>query len=252
MSIRKFQYNDIDELQALFDLHPDQVACVIMEPCVIESPRPGYLETIKLLCEQNGALLIFDEVVTCPRFPTFTASQYFRVIPDLMVTGKGLANGGSLGMVSGRADIMEWFNKIMVSGTYHGNCLDLAAGISTIQEILEKDTPEYCWKLGTYLQEELVRRGIRTRGFPCRPMICLPDESPEAKTLYLEQLIQKGILVVNSMVLNLCFSHTTKDIDQLIDACSEADIALHLAIISGDIKGHCQGQIVQSAFKRLS
>jgi len=242
--IHPFEYNDLDSLRAIFDLYPDQVACVIMEPMIVEKPLPGFLEQVKQLCYQNGALLIFDEIVTGFRWSLGGAQQYFDVIPDLTTLGKGMANGMPLNAIVGRADIMKEFEEIFVSSTFGGECLSLAAGIATIQEMQNKDTITHCWRMGKRLVKGLTNLGIQCLGYPCRPMLVLPNDSLYTKSLFVQELIKQGILVHPGMLINLCYSHSKSDIDRTLEAFEN----VLNSIESG--KTILEGEIGQPAFRR--
>ncbi len=101
-----FNYNDIASLRALFRRHKD-VAAVIMEPYVYDAPKENFLDEVRRTCDQNKALLIFDEVVTGFRTNKWCAANEFRVKPDLMCIGKAMGNGYPIGAVGGSAKIMD-------------------------------------------------------------------------------------------------------------------------------------------------
>ena len=249
MSIAEFQYNNIQELERLFT--HNKVAAVIMEPVIVQKPKDSFLHRVRNLCTKNNALLIFDEVVTGGRFKPLTTSGYFGVTPDLTILGKGIANGASLAAVCGPKSLMPEFENLMISGTFHGNCLDLAAGIATIHEIMSKDTIYHIWEVGKYIMDNLTIAGFDIEGYPCRPMIGLPDNSPECKTLFLEQMIQHGFLIINTMVLNICYSHSLGDAKRFVKAASESLEVLNEAIKAGTVSKMLKGRVINSAFKRI-
>ena len=88
-----FPYNDLPALKALFETHKEKVAAVILEPIGLIPPEPGYLESVRDMAHANGALLIFDEIVTGFRIHMGGAQEYFNVIPDLACFGKAMGNG---------------------------------------------------------------------------------------------------------------------------------------------------------------
>ena len=136
-----FPYNNLDALSQVFKEHKNGIACVIMEPLAFDMPQEGYLEEVKTLCRRNGALLVFDEVVTGFRVALAGAQEYFGVTPDLACFGKGMANGYPLSAIVGRAEIMSNFTEVFFSFTHGGEALSLAAGLATIQEMVRKEVP---------------------------------------------------------------------------------------------------------------
>src|SRR5574341_817412 len=122
-----FNYNDIESLHKIFKEHPDQVAAVIMEPMNTTEPKDGFLEKVRELSRQHGAVFIFDETITGFRYANGGAQEYFGVTPDLATFGKGLANGYPVSALAGKAEIMRLMEEIFYSFTFGGETLSLAA-----------------------------------------------------------------------------------------------------------------------------
>ena len=115
-----FAYNDLDSLQKVFDENPGEVACVIMEPLTVLEPQDNFLEEVKKLAHHNGALLIFDEVITGFRFAVGGAQELTGVTPDLTALAKGISNGIPLSAIVGKKDYMFSLEKTFFSFTYGG------------------------------------------------------------------------------------------------------------------------------------
>ena len=245
--IHSFNYNDINSLHRVLDR--EGIATVIMEPMIVHPPKDDFLQQVKELTHKHGAILIFDEVVTGFRWSLGGAQEYFGVIPDLATFGKGMANGMPLSAVVGRADIMREFEDVFVSSTFGGECLSLAAGLATIQEMKDKDTIGYIWELGRKLMSGLRKVGLEVDGFPCRPAILTPF-SPEEKALFIQEYLKRGILLHSGFLINLCYSHTEEDINQTIEALGEAYHIVQKTVSSGDWS-ILEGEIIQPAFRRL-
>lgn len=245
--IHRFEYNDINSLRNIFAR--EGIAAVIMEPMIVYPPKDNFLQQVRELCTKRGAVLIFDEVVTGFRWSLGGAQEYFNVIPDLAILGKGIANGMPLAAVVGKKEIMREFEDIFVSSTFGGECLSLAAGLATIQEMREKGTIAHCWKLGKQLMNGLNNVGLETAGFPCRPAIIKPF-SPEEKTLFIQEIIKRGILIHSGLLINLCYSHTEEDIDKTISVCEQAIKVVRKTVASGNWN-ILKGEIIKPAFRRL-
>ena len=115
-----FKYNDVSSLEQLFSQQENKIAAVILEPMNTHFPQDGFLQKVKELCKQHGAVLIFDETITGFRFSMGGAQQLFGVTPDLATFGKGMANGYPISAVVGRKDIMMLMQDIFFSGTFAG------------------------------------------------------------------------------------------------------------------------------------
>lgn len=140
-NVRVRPWNRIDLLKEAFETEGSTIAAVILEPvlcnggCIL--PLPGYLQSIKDLCQKHGALLIFDEVITGFRMAPGGAQAVYGVKPDLATLGKALGGGLPLSAVAGRQQIMELMfgGGVAFGGTFNGNPVSLAAAEATLEEL---------------------------------------------------------------------------------------------------------------------
>jgi glutamate-1-semialdehyde 2,1-aminomutase len=137
-------YNSLEAVAQAFATHPGQIACIIVEPVVGNAgtilPAPGFLEGLRALATQHGALLILDEVMTGFRLSLGGAQQLFRIQPDLTTLGKIIGGGLPCGAFGGRAEIMAFLaplGPVYQAGTLSGNPLAMAAGISQLTHLLD-------------------------------------------------------------------------------------------------------------------
>ena len=135
-------FNDAEAVRAAFDANRDQIAGMIVEPVPgnagLYLPRPGYLEFLRKVTADNGALLIFDEVMTGFRLAWGGAQERFGIRPDLSCFGKIIGGGLPVGAFGGRAEIMDWLaplGPVYQAGTLSGNPLAMAAGIAALEEL---------------------------------------------------------------------------------------------------------------------
>ena len=139
-------YNDLQSVKAFFECCPDDIAAVLVEPVAgnmnFIEPVEGFLEGLKQLCHQHGALLIFDEVMTGFRVAAGGAQQLYGVTPDLSTFGKIIGGGLPVGALGGPAPIMQKLSPagpIYQAGTLAGNPMAMAAGIATLQALRKPD-----------------------------------------------------------------------------------------------------------------
>ena len=137
-------YNDLDAIESLFKKAGDDIAGLILEPVTgnmgVVVPQPGYLEGLRDLCTQYGAMLIFDEVMTGFRVALGGAQEYYGVTPDLTALGKVIGGGLPVGAYAGRREIMQTIAPVgpmYQAGTLSGNPLAMTAGLLTIKGIRE-------------------------------------------------------------------------------------------------------------------
>jgi len=133
-------FNDVEAVKAAFAANKNQIAGIIVEPVPgnagLYLPKPGYLEFLREITKGNGALLIFDEVMTGFRLAPGGAQERYGIIPDLTCLGKIIGGGLPVGAFGGRADIMDWLaplGPVYQAGTLSGNPLAMAAGITALE-----------------------------------------------------------------------------------------------------------------------
>jgi glutamate-1-semialdehyde 2,1-aminomutase len=154
------EWNDLQQVERVFDEHPDEIACIICEPipntgsCM---PREGYLEGLRALCHDRGSLLIFDEVVTGFRLALGGAREFFGVEPDLSVYGKALAGGFPISAVAGRAATFEAIRdgRTIHPGTFNGNPLATTAALTTLEVLAEPGVYERMHAHGYAIRESI-------------------------------------------------------------------------------------------------
>jgi glutamate-1-semialdehyde 2,1-aminomutase len=143
-------YNDLGAVQAAYDAHPGQIACIIVEPVVGNAgtivPEPGYLAGLRRITLEHGSLLILDEVMTGFRLSLGGAQQIYGIQPDLTTLGKIIGGGLPCGAFGGRADVMEFLaplGPVYQAGTLSGNPLAMCAGIATLSYLIEHQGAVY-------------------------------------------------------------------------------------------------------------
>lgn len=157
-------FNDLEAVKELFAQYPDQICGVILEPVVGNAgfipPAAGFLEGLRLLTQEHGALLVFDEVMTGFRIAYGGAQEKFGVTPDLTTLGKIIGGGLPVGAYGGRKDIMAMVapsGPMYQAGTLSGNPLAMTAGIKTLELLQKSGTYEYLDKITKRLAEGILQ-----------------------------------------------------------------------------------------------
>ena len=241
-------YNDLDSVEALFKRYPGEIASVIVEPVCgnmgVVLPREGFLQGLRELCTKNGALLIFDEVITGFRLSLSGAQGLYGVMPDLTCLGKIIGGGLPVGAVGGRREIMSLLapeGPVYQAGTLAGNPLAVRAGLETIR-IIEKEEPyEELERKGKILAQGLLEV-FREKGIPVRinqigSMLSVffteeevfdLDSAKRSNTylfsLFFHGLLKRGILIPPSQFESWFIStaHTESDLSLTVEAIGEA------------------------------
>lgn len=173
-------YNNIEQVEDLFRLNPGEIAAIIIEPvagnmgCVL--PENNFLQKLRNLCDENGALLIFDEVMTGFRLAFGGAQEVYNVKADLVTYGKVIGGGLPVGAFAGREEIMKCLapiGDVYQAGTLSGNPLAMRAGLTTLQLIknnpdfyqnINKTTETLDFEIGKILNEKNIPHRINRKG----------------------------------------------------------------------------------------
>ncbi|HET7678264.1 MAG TPA: aspartate aminotransferase family protein [Candidatus Limnocylindrales bacterium] len=162
-------YNDLETLRRVFEREGEQIAAVLIEPVLGNAqgilPGPGFLQGVREITRDAGALLIFDEVKTGFRFARGGAAEFFGITPDLAAYAKAMGNGYPAAAFGGRRDVMEMLPKhVSHGGTYAGNRVAAAAAVKVLTIIKETDALATVEATGRRIQEQigalLDRRGL--------------------------------------------------------------------------------------------
>lgn len=245
-----FPYNDAAALAAKLQEFDGQVAAVIMEPMNVAAPAAGYLDEVKRLAHQAGALLIFDETITGFRFANGGAQELFGVTPDLTTLGKGIANGFPLAAVCGRRDVMMEMEEVFFSFTMGGETLSLAAAKAVIEKLRREPVIATMRARGERIEREtaerIARHGISDfvsiTGDPTWTFLIMKDwngySSFEIKTLFMQEMLARGVLTFGTH--NLSYAHTDADVDRLGQVYDEV-----FPILANAVQNRAMGQLLQ-------
>lgn len=237
-------YNDLDSVEVLLNESRDQVAAVIVEPVAanmgVVPPAEGFLEGLRRLCDQHGALLIFDEVITGFRLGFAGAAGFYHVTPDLVTYGKIIGAGMPVGAYGGRKEIMEMVSPagpVYQAGTLSGNPVAMAAGLAQLQ-ILWRD-PEVYTRL--YQKGQMLFEGIKKilleKEVPCQvnwvaslgsvfftktpvtDYVTAKTSDTKAFAEYFKYMLGHGVHLAPSQfeAMFLSDAHTETEISQLLD-----------------------------------
>ncbi len=164
-------YNDLESVRSLLSAHPGEVAAIIVEPVAanmgVVPPEPGFLEGLRRLCDESGALLIFDEVITGFRLALGGAQEFFGVRADLVTFGKIIGGGMPVGAYGGKRALMELVapcGGVYQAGTLSGNPVAMAAGLAQLRHLRDHaELYDELSKRGAYLAQCLRVLGERTQ-----------------------------------------------------------------------------------------
>lgn len=255
-----FKYNDIESLVRLFKEHPGEIAAVIMEPVATIEPKQGFLQEVKRITHEHGAVLIFDEMITGFRISLGGAAEYYRVVPDLGTFGKGIGNGMPITVLAGKKEIMQECENVFFSMTFGGETASIASALATIRFMQKHDVIDHMWRQGKKLKEGYNRLAhqytieahTQCIGLPVHTVFSFKDvngnEDLLLKSLFIQETARKGVLF--SGVNNVSYATSDQDIAQALAAIEHAFRVMQQALRTSTVYQHVKGVPIQEIFKR--
>lgn len=221
-------WNDLARAKQILSDFPGQIAAVVVAAGYANMDAGAdFYPALQQLAQENGSLLIFDEIVTGFRIRIGGVQEYFGVIPDLAVFGKGVANGMPLSVYAGKKEIMSELQKVIVSSTFGGEALSLAAAKASIMTYKNHDVIGHLWKQGEKMWSGLnnifMKHSIPAsfQGFyPC-PQLIIPGDMREK---FFRAAYRNGVSLYDVPYVN--YSHQDKDIDEALDRLENACIQM--------------------------
>ncbi len=240
-------FNDLERVRAAFAAHPGQIAGLILEPVPgnagVYLPKPEFLPFLREITRAEGAVLIFDEVMTGFRLGLAGAQGRYGITPDLTCFGKIIGGGLPVGAFGGRADIMDCLaplGPVYQAGTLSGNPLAMAAGMAALEELQTGRAYERLEELGAQLEAGL-RTAARAAGVPmqlnrCGSMLCgyfthrpvgnlaeAMQSDRERFAKYFHGMLAEGIYLAPSQFEAgfLSVAHTPEDLERTIAAAAK-------------------------------
>jgi glutamate-1-semialdehyde 2,1-aminomutase len=241
-------FNDLEMVEALFKKFPDQIAGIIVEPVAgnmgVVPPQPGFLEGLRMITEREGAVLIFDEVMTGFRVHKGGAQTLYNIKPDLTTLGKVIGGGLPVGAYGGKREIMQLVapaGPMYQAGTLSGNPLAMSAGVAALNLIRDDE----CWmemeqaaatleagvlsaaqRAGIPIQQTRVGTMFTTFFSQTRPIgwntVKLADKAQFGK--FFQKMLENGVYIAPSQFEAgfLSITHTEGIIEETLDVVTQA------------------------------
>jgi glutamate-1-semialdehyde aminotransferase len=189
----------------------------------------SFLQAARRLSDAYGVVLIFDEIVSGFRTALGGVQELCHVTPDLTVVSKAMANGFPISVVVGKRAVMEAWNETVITSTFAGETMSLAASLATIHEFETRDVVGHIWQLGQMLidgvNEIAERRGLPIRAGGCPGLPSVPAQDKERGQALLggamKGLLEQGIMPYSAGLWYICYSHTTGHIERTLDIIDE-------------------------------
>jgi glutamate-1-semialdehyde 2,1-aminomutase len=260
----KFRYNNLQSVEDLFAQYPNRIAGVILEPAKNDDPADGFLHKLRDMCHRNGALLIFDEMITGFRWHNGGGQAYYDLVPDLATWGKALGNGFAISALTGKREHMRLGGidhdreRVFLLSTTHGaETHALAAAIATMHVYRDQPVIAHLDRQGRRLragiEQQIVHHNLEGHfaviGRPCALVYATRDQakkdSQPFRTLFLQETIKRG-LIMPSLIVS--YSHTDEDIDRTVEGIGAA-LAVYRQALEHGVERFLVGRSVKPVFR---
>ena len=252
-----FHYNQLDELRTIVANHGRELAAIVMEPARSEGPAEGFLEEVRRIANETGAVLIFDEVTSGWRMNTGGIHLTYGVNPDLAAFAKGIANGYAMAAVIGVREVMEAAQDSFISSTFWTEKIGPVAALATIRKHRDRQVAQHLIEVGKRVQTGWRRAAnqtglrIHVSGIPPLSHFAFDHEhSATLMTLFIQLMLDRGFLASGDFYAS--YAHEPHHVDAYLEAVGEIFVALAKASERGDVEQQLRGPIKHSGFQRLN
>ena len=252
-----FHYNRLDQLRAIVDSTRGELGAIVMEPQRGHAPDPGFLEAVREIATDIGAVLIFDEVTTGWRMTDGGIHRLLGVNPDIAVFAKAMANGYSMAAIIGTTPVMEAAQSTFISSTNWTERVGTVAALATIRKFRRERVADHLKTIGNLTfdawKTAATKNGLalHTEGLPSLTHFGFdhPDE-PALTTLFTQDMLERGYLAYSQFKPS--FAHQPSHVEAYAKAVDGSFAMIAEAIRAGDYASRLKGPCARRGFYRLT
>ncbi len=252
-----FRYNHIEELENIVKQCGSEVGVIVMESIRNDEPEDSFLQKVRTIADNIGAVLVVDEISAGFRMNSGGAHLLYDVVPDIAVFSKSIGNGYSIGAIIGKKDIMSAAQETFISSTNWTERVGFTAAIATITKHCSNNAGKHLVNIGTSIQngwKELSNKyGVKISVGGIKPMSHFSfdyDNNLELKAFYVQEMLKRGFLA--STAFYAMFAHSKDHVLEYLLAADEVFKLLKKGIANNDISSLLEGEPSISGFKRLT
>jgi glutamate-1-semialdehyde 2,1-aminomutase len=252
-----FNYNKIEELEAIVKKYPNEVGVIIMEPRRGNGPENNFLEKVKEIAKRIGAVLIFDEITSGFRINLGGIHLTMGVTPDITVLGKALGNGYPISAILGTREVMEAAQTSFISSTFWSDRLGFSAAIASLDKMKAVSAQEYMVSIGQKMIDgrnkiageigiDLIAGGIPSFNY----MSFNYKNSVAMQTVYIQEMLKRGYLV--DMGNAIATAHSEAILSEFLEVEGQVFEFIKQHIDRDTIESQLDGEVRHTGFKRLT
>ncbi len=252
-----FSYNDLAGLQKIAAANKTKIAAIVMEPVRNAQPVAGFLQGVRKLADEAGAVLIFDEISSAFRMNCGGAHLLYGVDPDIAVFSKSLGNGYPIAAIIGRSAVMESAQKTFISSTMWTESIGPAAALAMIKKFQAVRAHEHLMAIGKLVQEGWQqagqRHGLAVKVSGIYPLSHFVFDDPDhlvMKAFFVQEMLAEGFLASN--LFYSMFAHSRENVSAYLAAVDDVFGRIKLSKDNGSLRGSLKGEPSASGFKRIA
>ena len=252
-----FRYNKIEELEKIATQYKNDIGVIVMEPIRNDSPQPGFIEGVRRIADEIGAVLIIDEITAAFRMNNGGAHLSINLKPDIAVFAKAIGNGYAIGAIIGKGHIMNAAELTFISSTNWTERIGPTAALATIKKFRMLNAHTHLMKCGRLVQEgwaaSATKNGLKLHIGGIPPLSHFTFESPKhlsLKALFIQEMLEKGFLA--STLFYAMYAHQSWHINTYLKAVDETFGVIAEAVNTDSIEKRLKGKPANPGFKRLN
>ena len=252
-----FNYNSIDELEALVQEYKNEIGVIIMEPTRASYPENDFLHKVRKIADEIGAVLIFDEVTSGFRMRIGGIHLNLGVAPDIAVFGKAMGNGFPISAIVGRRAVMDHAQDSFISSTFWTERIGFVAALAAIEKMKTHDVQKHLIDYGQRIMDAWIKVAekydldIHVDGIPPLCHISFKVPKPlEIQTLYTQEMLEKGYLM--GAAIGVTYAYSADIVTGFIEATDQSFQTIREALDSKNVKKYLKNDTAHAGFKRLT
>jgi glutamate-1-semialdehyde aminotransferase len=252
-----FHFNQIEELEHILGDRRDEFAAIVVEPVRNFDPQSGFLERIKEIAEEIGAVLIFDEVTSGWRLNTGGVHLVYGVSPHVAVFAKAMANGYPMAAILGTGDVMQAAQGSFISSTFWTEKIGPVAALATIRKHRALDVSSHLIRMGKLVQQSwrdaATKFGLTVSVTGIPPLAHFSFDYPNGlamRTLFTQIMLEAGFLATGAFYA--AYAHQESDVERYATAVDEAFSVIKNALEKDEVEKLLKGPVAHAGFYRLS
>lgn len=250
-----FEYNRIDQLESI--VKKNDIGTIIVEPIRHQEPENDFLQGVREIADEIGAVLIFDEITSGWRLSLGGAHLLYNIHPDMMVTAKAISNGYPMAAVIGKADIMDASQSSFISSTYWTERIGPTAAIATIKKMENVNLSTHLNKIGALITKKwknlAEKHNLNFSILPPNALVTFTidyENALEIKTLYTQEMLKRGYFASTSEYVS--YAHNENIVNKYMNDVDEVFGLIKNAIDKHKVRDLLEGPVAHSGFQRLT